>query len=673
MRISKHRHVAVLVTCGALGALACSDVEPGTAPLHAAPSATTTTPPTPPPTPPTPSPIPTAPPTTTTTTPTPPTPTTTAVTPTPPPEPTPRDQLPALFAEPVRTARAAPISGGTLLVTADGTAVAVDADRDQVFLVDLATKAVRAVAVDAGTEPGRVVEGPPGTVFVAARRGGFVLAIDVPTATVTGRYPVCNAPRGMAYDTANGRLHVACRSGRLVSLDAATGAVVSTFELEDDLRDVLIVNGSLVVTRFRSAELLLLDEAGAISKRSAPPTVGPSVASVAFRSVGLPNGTVAMAHQVESTNQLGTGFGAYYGGGCSGGGVVEQVVSVAALGSTLFSPVNQGEFLRAASLPTAPFPIVSQVVGGALGPLDIAVSRDGARMAVVASGNSWQVAGELPTLYVTALDTTTSDPPIELGNGTCSGASAFAHYLPGEPVAVAFDGSGRYVVQSREPAMLELEGDVFITLSEDSRFDTGFAMFHLNSSGGISCASCHPEGGEDGHVWSFSGVGLRRSQALEGGVGSRTPFHWSGDLSTFDALFGEVMLKRMALPVVPPVEDVSALATWLETIPALPPADALDPALVERGRALFFDSIVDCGSCHSGPAYTDHRLYDVGTGGEFVTPSLLGVGLRAPLLHDGCAASLHARFGVCGGDAHGDVSALTESDLDALVTFMRSL
>src|SRR5262249_5953127 len=83
--------------------------------------------------------------------------------------PTPQASLPALFANPVQTAPAAPIAGGTLLVTADGTtAVAADPDRASVFIVDLASRAVRGVKTQPGDEVGRVVEGPAGTVFVAA-------------------------------------------------------------------------------------------------------------------------------------------------------------------------------------------------------------------------------------------------------------------------------------------------------------------------------------------------------------------------------------------------------------------------------------------------------------------------------------------------------------------------
>src|SRR4051812_19190703 len=53
-----------------------------------------------------------------------------------------------------RRPAALPIAGGTLLVTRDGaTAIAADPERDQVFLVDLASRAMRAVPVEPHDEP----------------------------------------------------------------------------------------------------------------------------------------------------------------------------------------------------------------------------------------------------------------------------------------------------------------------------------------------------------------------------------------------------------------------------------------------------------------------------------------------------------------------------------------
>jgi len=72
--------------------------------------------------------------------------------------------------------------------------------------------------------------------------------------------------------------------------------------------------------------------------------------------------------------------------------------------------------------------------------------------------------------------------------------------LSGEPIAVAFSAAGKYIVQGREPATLQFEDGTSLSLSDESHADSGHRMFHMNSGIGIACASCHPEGGDDGHV-----------------------------------------------------------------------------------------------------------------------------------------------------------------------------
>jgi cytochrome c peroxidase len=58
----------------------------------------------------------------------------------------------------------------------------------------------------------------------------------------------------------------------------------------------------------------------------------------------------------------------------------------------------------------------------------------------------------------------------------------------------------------------------------------------------------------------------------------------------------------------------------------------------------------------------------------FKVPSLLGVAVRAPYMHDGCAATLRDRFGACGGgDLHGKTSTLSETQLSDLIAFLESL
>ena len=556
-----------------------------------------------------------------------------------------------------RASRAYPISGGTLLVTRDGsTAVAADPDRGRVFLADLATHVVRSVATGDDDEVGRAVEGEPGQVYVVARRGGAVLAIDVASATLVRRVPVCNAPRGIAYDGSTRQLHVACASGALVSIAAETGAVVRKVTLDDDLRDVVVRGGGILVSRFRSAEILSLDANGSLLTRARPTNMNsarPGPATLAYRTMAAPDGTMFVVHQQSSSTTLGSGLGAYYGADC-GGSVTDTFISKVTAFET---PADSSLFFE------------SNGLNGATGPLDIAVSGDGNRIAVVATGNSWAVDAQHPKLAIL---------PGSSG-GSVSGCwnKGGTDLTEGEAVAVAFDANGKYVVQYREPAKLVLETTDLvreISLSTESRADTGLALFHVNPGGGVACVSCHPEAGMDGHVWSFSQFGLRVTQPLEGQISKRAPFHWAGDLPDWSSLIGEVMMKRMAMPTPPSEAQSRALLDWLDSVPRLAPADDLVPESIERGRALFEDATVGCATCHSGAMFTDNRLHDVGTGGTFIAPSLVGVGARAPLMHDGCAATVRSRFYDCGGgDNHGRTSHLSSTQVDDLVAFLRSL
>jgi hypothetical protein len=589
-----------------------------------------------------------------------------------PPTPTATATGQSLFAGKTQRAsgKVAPVSGGTLLITKDGHAVASDPDRDLVHVVDLAKQSVVSVALEENDEPGRVVEGPSGTAYVAARHGGVVLAIDTAQGSAR-RIPVCSAPRGLAYDATLSRLYVACRSGVLAVVDTATDTVTTRHHLDADLRDVLLSGDDLVVTRFKSAEVMVVSRAGEVLRRSQPAPrslTGASVTpAVAYRALSLPGGGVLVGHVNSSDTTLPSGAGAYYGAFCGG--------SVADVSISAMDPYSG---LDHATLTT----VAGGTVGGAAGPLDIAVTPDGTggeRLAMLATGNSWAPTngGARPAnLWLTSssvVKSGTFSSPCGFGGGAAAVNGTSSQVVGGEPVAVAFDTGGQWVVQSREPAQLQLEQGTIISLAADSRFDTGFAMFHMNTGGGIACTSCHPEAGEDGHTWNFT-VGPRRSQTLEGGASKRAPFHWSGDLVTFDALVDEVMLKRMSLAATVDPEQRGALRDWIDSVPKAPTADGLDPDAVERGRALFQAEDMACATCHVGPDYTDNLAHDVGTGAAFITPSLVDVNVRAPLFHDGCALTLEGRFGPCGGgDKHGITSKLTKADESDLVAFMQSL
>jgi mono/diheme cytochrome c family protein len=192
---------------------------------------------------------------------------------------------------------------------------------------------------------------------------------------------------------------------------------------------------------------------------------------------------------------------------------------------------------------------------------------------------------------------------------------------------------------------------------------------------GLACASCHPEGRDDGHVWTFSGEGQRRTQTLAGTLAGTAPFHWGGNLPTLSFLMDEVSTRRMG-GVIQSSARVEALQGWLLALQPLRPAvsPVVEQSQVDQGEALFQDETVGCASCHSGPSFTNNRNEEVGRGAALQVPSLIGIGMRAPYMHDGCAATLMDRFDpACGGDGHGDIAGLDAADLEALVAYMNTL
>jgi mono/diheme cytochrome c family protein len=249
--------------------------------------------------------------------------------------------------------------------------------------------------------------------------------------------------------------------------------------------------------------------------------------------------------------------------------------------------------------------------------------------------------------------------------------------VEGQPVAVAFTPDGALVVQSREPAQLQVLSSVAgrtIALGGGTRLDTGHDIFHRDAGASIACASCHGEGGDDGHVWTFDTLGPRRTQSINVGLEGTEPFHWSGDMADLPTLVSEVFVGRMG-GVNQSTARVDALAGWMfeQRAPMALRAPHDEAAL--RGKALFESKDVECATCHSGSAMTNNKTVDVGTGEPLQVPSLVGIAYRAPFLHTGCAQTLRDRFDPeCGGgDKHGRTSQLDDAQIDDLVAYLESL
>ncbi|HEY5943944.1 MAG TPA: c-type cytochrome [Kofleriaceae bacterium] len=572
-----------------------------------------------------------------------------------------------------------PISGGTMLVTRDGArAVVADPDRDRVMIVELDSGRTTAdLALVAGSDPGRIVEDGAGRVHIALRGTGSLLTLDATTGEQRALRSACVEPRGVAYDAATDLVHVACTSGELVSLPANDGPAVRSLTLDRDLRDVVVQGSQLVVSRFRTAELITLDAQGAIVSRVSPPIVqrasgfggGPLDGSgsgsgsgeplsasptVAWRTIALPDGRIAMSHQRKASQILRLTPGGYES--MCDHGIVESAITIT----------------DAAGTPVAVAPFVQ----GAL-PVDIAVDPQGTRLAFASAGRK--------TVHVVPMSATGQHDDDQCGDSDQSLVRTFDDQL-GAPTSVAFRPSGDVVVFYPEyPALVIHSMDLAsttprtITLPGDIGYDAGRALFHSQTEAGIACASCHPEARDDGQVWAFDPIGPRRTQSLAGGIMSRGPYHWSGDMPDLATLMNQVFSQRMFGGALTK-SQLASLGPWLDRIPAPHTVTFAAADSVERGQQLFMSQELGCATCHSGPLYTNNAFVNVGAGvpavvdANFKVPSLLGVAARPPYMHDGCAATLRDRFGTCGGgDLHGKTSNLTEAQLSDLIAFLESL
>jgi hypothetical protein len=603
-----------------------------------------------------------------------------------PPELLPPDELPPSRVPEERIPEATPIpppiSGGSLAVRGDR-AVVGDPDTDAIYVVSLSGRSVVGrVSLLPGSEPGRVAFDGAGRAHVALRRTGEVITIDPANASVLGRRRVCAAPRGLVWRESDDSMIVACADGVLAFYRTTAGSVRS-LRVADDLRDVVLVGDRMLVSRFRSAEVLTLDANGNVLDTRRPPVVRNQRfvetmrliegdfeeamlfdANVAWRMIPFRDGALLL-HQRSTRSTLGTDPSGY-GFGDTCGSIVNGAMS--------FVPAD------------GPITEVSNVLAQAVLPVDVTYDSSTSTFAIATPGTTVahqnfggvltiagdrfadiQIFGDGALHLLDEMANVSCDEPVNAANRTLDGGST---------VAVASTADFGLVSFARSPSRLQLEGAFAIAdsivLSDTNTEHRGHEYFHAMTGAGVACASCHPEAGDDGRAWRFQTIGARRTQTMRGGILGTEPFHWDGDMTSFSTLLSHVFAGRMGGPLLDEANG-AVFSRWMDALPALPrPAE--DPARVVRGQALFVSA--QCSTCHAGESFTNNLSVDVGTGHTFQVPTLVGIAHRAPYMHDGCAPTLEARLTdpVCGGgDRHGRTSTLTAAERDDLVAYLRTL
>jgi YVTN family beta-propeller protein len=254
-------------------------------------------------------------------------------------------------------------------------------------------------------------------------------------------------------------------------------------------------------------------------------------------------------------------------------------------------------------------------------------------------------------------------------------------------LALSPDGKTVYVADSLDDTVTVVDvpsGRRAGTISlgprpESTPADLGERLFYdarLSHDGWMSCHSCHTDGNSNGRLADTLGDGSygapKRIPSLLG-TGATGPWTWTGSV---DRLEDQVRksVERTMTGRAPSVEQVEALTAYLRSLApprAVVPDDTGDA--VGRGRKVFHAR--NCAECHVPPRYTAKGTYDVGLADEsgrreFNPPSLRGVGLREPLLHDGRAATLEDVFLKHG---HPRDTEMTREEVADLVAFLKTL
>ena len=198
------------------------------------------------------------------------------------------------------------------------------------------------------------------------------------------------------------------------------------------------------------------------------------------------------------------------------------------------------------------------------------------------------------------------------------------------------------------------------------------------SGAGVSCATCHFDGRNDGLTWVFADADegadhFRQTPSLAGVVSMTAPVTWTDDVVS---VFEEVMITsqgRMGGTGLAEADGlkVASFIDWTRE-PDLP-LHGSTSASVLRGKEIFEREDVGCADCHNGAAFTDNEAYDMYGITGVRTRSLIGIAASAPYLHDGSAPTIDAVLVSARDGEMGDTSGLNSGEMKDLADYVKSL
>jgi len=239
--------------------------------------------------------------------------------------------------------------------------------------------------------------------------------------------------------------------------------------------------------------------------------------------------------------------------------------------------------------------------------------------------------------------------------------------------AVEPAGPDRFVALSLTAPHLRLfsaDGKLrdIVAIAETPAAHEGRRLFHSDVGAGIACASCHPEGMDDGVAWNLDGRMSLRTHYLRGGLVGTEPLHWRGEIFDFHTLMESTMGAQMGAGRIR-LQDSAVVYEWLEELPLFPAPlefpESFDRETAEHGAGLFHD--MGCANCHPG-GELGQSTAPTPDGLTLQPPRLTNLRYRAPYMHNGCAETLDD-VPRC-GNAHRSLRDISSEDWSALRTYL---
>lgn len=577
-----------------------------------------------------------------------------------------------------------PQNSSTIILDSSGTQVwNVNPDNDSVTVID-AVRESKMAEIAVGHQPRTLAQAPDGAIWVVNQSDATITVIDQNTHSIltTIALPRGSEPYGIVFSPRDDRAYASLQSiGQIAELDANSRSLSRTLDVGPTPRALAIsADGrSLFVTRFISSP-----EQGSVvdvdplawQVRQRIPLVYDSGPDTSGSGRGVPNGLAALAispagdHLWVAARKSNTARGLQRDGQrLTFDSTVRSMLATVDLHNDQEILADRYDF------------------NDRDGPVAMRFSPLGDYVFALLEGdNAIDIIDAYKRQLITSIDNIGHAPQGLVF--TEDGGKLFVHSWLTRSVFV-YDVSHLFGRDTSSPHLLA----EISTVANDQmppQVLAGKQIFYNSSDprmsrdGYLSCASCHYDSRDDGQVWdrTAEGEGLRNTISLIGkGSPGHGKMHWSANFDEVqdfendmranfgglgfmpDSIFDSGTISQpLGSPKASLSPQLDALAAYLDSLrelPASPYRDA-DGSLTadgEAGRVIFISA--GCASCHGGPQFTDspsglrhqigtltqtsgHRLGKTLYGID--TPSLRGLWLSAPYLHDGSASTLPSIF-----------------------------